>query len=252
MLEEKLVPEVFSYLLIMVRMSALIIMFPALGDRSIPGRIRASMGAAIALVAYFPLKDLLPPMPETTWGIFWLIFKEFLIGIMLGTVVRFILSAAHVAGTISSFMTGLAAAQSFDPNQGGQSAIVSAFVSVSAIVMIFVTDLHHMMIVGLVNSYTKLPVGDAINFNDFAYIAVNQVVLCFKLGVQLASPFLLYGIVYNTCLGLISKLIPSFQVFFIGMPFNIYVGWLLFSILYGSMLMILLSRISDYLADLLG
>lgn len=252
MIEEALIPEIFDYILIMTRMAALVIMFPALGDQAIPGRIRASMGAAIALVAYFPLKDHMPDMPVTTWGIFWLIFKEFLIGMMLGTIVRFLLTAAHVAGTISSFMTGLAAAQSFDPNQGGQSAIVSAFVSVSAIVLIFVTNVHHMMIEGLINSYVKLPAGSALPIEDFASVAVEYVVKSFALGVQMASPFLLYGIIFNTCLGLISRLSPGFQVFFIGMPLNIYMGFLLFSILYGSMLMFLMRHVTEYLADLMS
>ena len=252
MIDEKLIPEIFDYLLIFVRMSALVIMFPALGDRAIPARIRASLGAAIALVTYFPLREHIPPMPPTTWGIVWLIIKEFLIGAMLGTVVRFILSAAHTMGTIASFMTGLAAAQSFDPNQGGQSAIFSAFMSVTSIVLIFVTDMHHMLILGLVNSYTKLPVNGVISAADFAFVALSQVAKSFALGVQLASPFLLYGIIYNTSLGLISRLVPSFQVFFIGMPLNIYVGWVLFSILYGSILVILMRKVSDYLGDLLG
>ncbi|WND02147.1 flagellar biosynthetic protein FliR [Temperatibacter marinus] len=252
MLDEKLIPEIFDYLLVLVRISALVILFPALGDRSIPGRIRASLGAVIALIAYFPLRDVLPEMPTTTWGIFWLILREFLIGAMLGTIVRIILSASHVAGTITSFMSGLGAAQSFDPNQGGQSAIVSAFLSVSTVVMIFVTDVHHLMILGLVHSYTKLPVGVEIVAADFAYMATKYVASAFNLGVQLASPFILYSLIFNTSLGLISRLIPSFQVFFIAMPFNIFMGWLLYSILFGSMLTILIKHISDYLGEILG
>lgn len=252
MLSQILPAEAFGYLLITIRMVAMVMTYPGIGDNTIPRKLRVTFAAATSVVVYLSVREAIPPMPASVWGLTMLAFRELIIGVMMGTVTRFILTAAHVAGSVISMQTGLAAAQSFDPAQGGQSAIVASFMTVMAITLIFVMDIHHLMIKGLVHSYSSFPIGEVIPFVDFARVATHYVSSSFKLGIALASPFIAYALIFNLSLGLIARMMPQFQVFFIGMPINIYLGFTLMMLLLPSMVSLLLSKMMAFLMEILG
>lgn len=191
-------------------------------------------------------------MPAQLFDMFTLMLQELLIGSMLALTARILLTATHVAGTVIAFQTGLAAAQSFDPAQGSQSVIVASFFSLTAITMIVVTDLHHLMIEGFAHSYIKFPVGLAIPYEDFATIIARFVSDSFALGFQLAAPFIVYAMIFNISLGLIARMVQGFQVFFIGLPMNLFMGFALMSLLIGSLMQLFLDRFEAHLLSFLG
>lgn len=252
MLGEVLPAEAFTFMLIMMRMAPLVMLMPVLGDRSIPPRVRTGFAFALSVILYGIHGDKIPPMPAQTFELFTLMVQELLIGSMLALTARILLSATHTAGTVIAFQSGLAAAQSFDPAQGSQSVIVASFVSLIAITMIVVTDLHHVMIEGFAHSYIKFPVGEVIPYEDFASIITRFVADSFALGFQLAAPFIVYAMIFNVSLGLVARMVQGFQVFFIGMPMNLFMGFVLMSLLIGSIIQLFLERFEAHLLSFLG
>ncbi|WP_262689665.1 flagellar biosynthetic protein FliR [Kordiimonas aestuarii] len=252
MLGNVLPVEAFGFLLVTVRLAALVMVMPILGESSVPGRIRAGLALTISVIVYSSVRDLMPPMPESVFGLFALMFREFLVGIIIGLATRILMSATHVAGTVIAFQTGLAAAQSFDPAQGSQSALVAAFMTYIAITLIVVFDLHHLMILGMAHSYQKFPVGEVLPYADFATLVTEMVSDSFLLGFHMASPFIAYGLIFNLSLGLISRMVQGFQVFFIGMPVNIFMGFSIMMLLIGGMMQLFLDRFRDLLLGFLG
>lgn len=252
MLGEVLPAEAFGFLLVSVRLVALVMIMPVLGDQSIPGRIRGALGFLIALVIYVPVRDKLPPMPDNVLMLIVLMIRELMIGVIMGLATRIMLTATHTAGTVIAFQTGLSAAQSFDPSQGSQGVLVGSFLTLIAITLIVVTDLHHLMIMGMAHSYTKFPVGMGIAYQDFAQVIVHYVSNAFLLGFHLAAPFIAYGMIFNLGLGLTARLIQGFQVFFVGMPINIFLGFSLLMILMASIMGLFLERYQELLLDFLG
>lgn len=252
MLGELLPNEAFAFIIIMMRLAPLVMLMPVFGDRSIPTNVRTGFAFALSLIVYGLHRDKLPAMPPQLFELFTLMVRELLIGSMLALTARILLSATHTAGTVIAFQTGLAAAQSFDPAQGSQSAIVASFISLTAITMIVVTDLHHVMIQGFAYSYVKFPVGEFLPYEDFAALIVRYVSDAFLLGFQLAAPFTVYALVFNTGLGLVARMIQGFQVFFIGMPLNLGMGFLLLAILIGSMMQLFLQEYEQHLVSYLG
>lgn len=252
MLAEVLPAEAFAFMLIMMRMVPLVMLMPVLGDRSISPRIRTGFAFALSVILYGLHGDKIPPIPAQMFQLFTLMLQELLVGSMLALTARILLSATHTAGTVIAFQTGLAAAQSFDPAQGSQSVIVASFVSLTAITMIVVTDLHHVMIEGFAHSYIKFPVGEEIPLEDFATIVVRFVADSFALGFQLAAPFIVYALIFNLSLGLIARMVQGFQVFFIGMPMNLFMGFVLMSLLIGALMQLFLDRFESHLLSFLG
>ncbi|MFC3050899.1 flagellar biosynthetic protein FliR [Kordiimonas pumila] len=252
MLGDVLPAEAFAFLLITVRMAALVMVVPVFSESSIPQRMRVAFAMALSLVIYPVVSKVLPPMPANVLVLAGLFIKELTIGLILGLTIRLLMSAIHVAGTIIAFQTGLAAAQTFDPSQGSQSVLVASFFNLLAIVLILVTNLHHMMLTGMVFSYQKFPVGEAIPVADFATITTQYVSSSFALGFQMAAPFIVYGMIYNLGLGLVARMVPGFQVFFIGMPINLFMGFALIMVLMGSIMKYFLQNFQSLLEAMIG
>ncbi|GHF27086.1 flagellar biosynthetic protein FliR [Kordiimonas sediminis] len=252
MLSSILPSEAFAFLLVTCRMAAIVMLLPALGEQSVPRRIRVSFGFLLSLVVYSSVRQSLPEMPAGSVELAALIGREIALGIMIALMARLIMTAVHTAGTVLAFQSGLAAAQAFDPNQGTQSAIISTLMTLMAVTLIMVTNIHHLMIMGMVNSYYIFPITESIPFADFAGIAQHYVATSFTLGIMLAAPFIVYSLVYNLGLGLVARMMPQFQVFFIGMPVNIFLGFALFMVVVSSMMMVFLDHFEQYFLQMLG
>ena len=225
---------------------------PIFGESSISPRIRVGFALMITMVIYPTLSTSLPPMPGSPIALAALFMKELTIGLLLGLTMRILMSSIHTAGSIIAFQTGLAAAQAFDPAQGAQSVIVAAFFNLIATVLILATNTHHLMLRGMVYSYDKFPVDGSLVVDDFASVAVTMVSSSFLLGFQMAAPFIVYAMIYNLSLGLIARMVQGFQVFFVGMPINLYMGFALTMTLLGSIMNLFLSRFREHLMAIIG
>lgn len=234
MLSQVLPAEIFGFLLVFARLGAMIMVLPALGESSIPRRVRLALALSVTLAIYAIVKPGLPALPVAPIGLFLALVNEIIIGVFIGASARLIMSGLHVAGTVIAFQSGLAAAQNFDPTQGSQSAIVATFMILLGVVAVFAFDIHHLMLWAMRDSYTLFPAGVIVPAGDFAALAVAAVSKAFLLGIQIASPFLVYGLVFNIGLGILSRLMPQLHVFFVAMPLNIILAFTILMFVIGA------------------
>lgn len=226
--------EVFGFFLIFTRLGAMVMVLPALGETSIPQRARLFLALSISLIIYTLVRDVIPVMPVSPIALGVLLVCEVLVGVMLGFSIRLLVSALHIAGTVIAMQSGLAMAQAFDPAQGGQSSLVATFLTLLGVTMVFIADLHHLMISAMYNSYNLFPIGGEIVVGDFAELISNTVANSFKLGLQIAAPVIVYALVFNAGLGVVARLVPQLQVFFVAMPINILMGFLIMMVVLGA------------------
>jgi len=178
-----------------------------------------------------------------------LIAQEITAGILVGTMARIIMSALQVTGSLIASQTGLAYAQSVDPTSSGeQSATVGNFFALLGVVMIFATNLHHLAIAAVAGSYHLIPPGGALPTGDMAELTIRLVSGSFALGFQLAAPFLVFGFALSVGVGVLGRFMPQLQIYFVTMPINIMVGFLLLAILIGGMMTLFL----DYYTGQMG
>jgi flagellar biosynthetic protein FliR len=222
----------FLYLLLFSRIGAILMLMPALGEDMIPMRMRLSFALAFTLVVYPLLSPSLPDMPEDVMTIIGLIFHELAIGIILGAIVRISVMATQVAGAIIAFQTGLSSAMAADPTQVGvQGAVFGSFLSFLGMVLIFATDLHHVALAATYDSYKVFPLDAPLMFDDAAQLAIRTVAGSFSVGIQMSAPFIVYGLVFNLGAGILARLMPALQVYFLLMPANIIIGLVLLAML---------------------
>lgn len=251
MLANVLEEELWAFLLVMMRLVPVFLVMPIFSERSVPTQVRASFALALSIIMSATL-DTLPAMPGEPLHLIGLALKEILVGTLLALTMRIVISATHVAGTVIAFQTGLAAAQTIDPAQGGQSTIISTFMTLTATTLIVIMDIHHIMLLAVANSYSMFPVGDALPIEDFTRVVIHYTSYSFLLGTQLAAPFLVYGVVFNVGLGLVNRLVPRVQVFFVSMPLNIMFGFTLFMLLLPSMMILFIDQYRDLLERFIG
>jgi flagellar biosynthetic protein FliR len=250
-LNEVLPANLFGFFLIFVRVGAIIMVAPALGEIMIPVRVRLAVAVTTALAIWPAVSTNLPAMPASALGTGLLILGEVLVGLLIGGTAKFIMASLHVGGSIIAFQTGLAVSQTFDPTQGIQAAIISSFLSLLGVVAIFASDLHLVILEAITNSYTQFPPGNYAPLGDFAQLAMRQISAAFALGVQIAAPFIVYGLVFYVGLGLIARLMPQLQVFFIAMPLNIFLGFVLMLFLISGIMMWFTQSFQDGMAPFL-
>lgn len=241
--------DAFVAFAVFCRVGAFFMTAPAFGDFSLSPRLRlaAALVAAAALApvasAHYPDwagSGGLGPMASIIGG-------ELVVGGFLGLAARAMMSALNVAGQIIALQSGLALAQAFDPTQELQGAIVGGFLAVLGTTMIFATDLHHLLLAALADSYALTAPGAPLRFGDMSEAIVSTISSAFSLGLRLSAPFVLFGLVFYAGAGVLSRLMPQAQVFFVLMPANLVVGLLLLMLTTGLMMSVFLGAFGDFI-----
>ncbi len=233
---------------------------PAFGDFSLIPRLRLVAALAVTLAMVPVASTFYPSFLADTGGtiassqvasMVGLIFGEILSGAFLGLLARVLMSALNVAGQIIAFQIGLSLAQIFDPTQQLQGAIIGGFLAVFGTTMIFVTDLHHMLLLAVRDSYILLQPGVVPAFGDMAEAMIQTLSQAFSLGFRLASPFILFGLVFYIGAGILNRLMPQAQVFFMLLPANLGMGLMLLMLTVGLIMSVFLSNFEIFLAGML-
>lgn len=226
-LQSYLVNNGFAFFLVFTRISAAFFVLPGLSSSYVNVRARLVIALGVSFAVAMPIVDQLPTIPPTVAEMVALIFLEALIGVFLGILPRIMLAALDVAGVIMASHMSLANATMFNPTMSNQGTIVGLFLGMFGIILIFVTNLHHVMLVALADSYTLFLPGSLPDVGDMSNMVTRFVADSFKIGVQMSAPFMVVGLVFYLGMGLLARLMPQMQIFFVAMPAQIAVGLLI-------------------------
>ena len=235
--------QVWAGGLIFARVGALLMTIPGIGESYVPPRIRLSLALVISLALAPVVVGYLPPLPATMGGVAGWVIREVATGLMIGALLRMMLSALATAGEIVSLQTTLAFAQTANPLQAQPGSTLAAFLTLLGVTLIFATDTHHLFIAGLAGSYEVIPPVSPLLLNDFAAMAVRTVGDSFLLGVQLAAPVLVFSMIFNLASGLVGRVMPQFQIFFVTAPLSIILGLSVFALSLGVVGTIFIERL---------
>ncbi len=243
----------YIFLLLFARVGTMLMLIPALGEQNIPTRMRLSFALALCLVFYPLLSGSLPSLPADILGILGLLVHEVIVGLILGGIARLSVQATQIAGAVIAYQAGLSIAQVADPTQGGiQGALIGSFLSFLGITLIFATDLHHVALAAIHDSYMVFPPSAPLMLDDALRLAIEATAASFIIGVQMSAPFIVFGLVFYLGLGILSRLMPQLQVFFIAMPATIGIGLILMALLLAMMMGWFLMHFEVQLAMLRG
>jgi flagellar biosynthetic protein FliR len=239
-----------AFILVFARVGTMLMLLPGLGELSVPIRIRLTVAVLLAAVL-LPLHQAAYQLNLTSFGpVMAMLGEEMFIGAVLGMSVRLIMSSLQVAGFVIAQQMGLGFVTAIDPSLGQQGVLVGNFLAMLGVTLIFATDLHHLVIAALNDSYTLFAPGEIPLMGDVAALTTRTVATAFRIGIQLSAPFLVFGLLFNLGLGVLSRLMPQMQVFFVGLPLSILLGLLVFLLVIGAMMTVFLGAVENVLTRL--
>jgi flagellar biosynthesis protein FliR len=241
-----------TFMLVFARIGAMVMLLPGLGETNIPVRIKLAIALLLTLII-LPLHraayhvdlqaSLTPLLVQMVY--------EIIIGVVLGATARVTLAALQVAGSVIAQQMGLGFVTAVDPTQGQQGLLIGNFLTILGITLLFATDSHHLVIAALNDSYAVFSPGEMIPSGDVAALATRAFAAAFKIGMQLAAPFLVFGLVFNIGLGVLARLMPQMQVYFVGVPLSIMAGFLIFAAVIAAMMGTFLDYFIGVMHDLI-
>jgi flagellar biosynthetic protein FliR len=198
---------------------------PIFSNRGVPARVRLAIGLGVAIA----LLPAMPPMPDVppSSGVGLAIFgQQIFIGVAIGFMIRIVFAAVDMAGALIGMQMGLSFAIFFDPDAGGQTAVLSDFLNLIATLLFVAVNGHLLMIEALVRSFEWLPVGtEIVRAEGWGYIARAGLTV-FAAGLLLSLPVIGVLLVANIALGVLTRAAPQLNLFAVGFPVTLTAGFI--------------------------
>ncbi|HET7881116.1 MAG TPA: flagellar biosynthetic protein FliR [Acetobacteraceae bacterium] len=226
----------FGFVLVTARIGAAIALLPALGEAEPPAMLRVGLALGVTALLLPGVAPLIPPVPEAGIRTGLMIGAEAITGLWIGWLARLLVLALPVAGQFVGYMLGIANVLQPDPLLGAQATPIARLFALAAPLVILMSGLYALPLAALAGSYGLVPPGQLLPAADTTETAVRAVAAAFALSIRLASPFLLVAIVWHVAVGLLARLVPRLQVYFVAMPGQILGGIALLGILATALL----------------
>ncbi|MCK8782770.1 flagellar biosynthetic protein FliR [Roseomonas sp. NAR14] len=221
----------FHGMLVFARLGAAVMLLPGLGEAEIPARIRLGLGLGLVVLLLPVLQPTLPAPADSVPESARLLVLEAAVGLWLGGLARLVAAALSGAGQVAALMLGLASVLQPDATFGGQQAVTARLFGLAGTVLVLSTGLYALPLRALAESYAVLPVGDPWPAGAAAEALSQAVADSLALALRLAAPFVLGSVVLQGALGMMARVAPQLQIYFLAVPGQILGGLLLLGLL---------------------
>ena len=223
------------FFLAFTRIMAIMIHVPALGGQNIPNQVRIGLGFVLAMV-------LIPwqPLPEAAASIGLMAYsvsigKEILIGTLIGYSADLAFGAIQIAGAAMGLGSGFESSRIFNPSMGDSgSAFDQLFVMTATMVFLMIKG-HHLVIVAIQKTFEILPLNGSLPFDGLQTIMTTTSTFIVA-GIHLALPVMTAVILADLTLGLLARVAPQVQVYFLGLPVKVVVSLLALGFMFTGLL----------------
>ncbi len=229
--------NVVILILLFFRFAALFIATPIFSHQRIPMNIKAGLAFLLAIL-FFPIAPDIT-FELTTPNLIIAILSEFLFGILIGTVLLLAYHAITFAGGQISFMMGFSMASAIDPQTGVSMPIISQFLSLIALMVLFELDLHHWMLMYMDKSLAQIPLGGFYFTPSYGEYIMKAGGNMFVVGFMIAFPITALSWLMDIIFGMLMKTMPQFNLLVIGFPIKIMVGFTVIIAILASIMYIL-------------
>lgn len=243
--------QFWAILLVFVRVGAAFMTLPAIGEAFVGTQWRLILAALVSFLVAQTLGNEVPPEPTNAVALAILLAQEAIVGFFIGGIARALMSTLENAGTMIAQQTGLSNATMFNPTMSSQGTLPGALMGWLGLLMLFATDMHHLLLSSVSDSYAVFRIGAPLPLEDMAWTVARVVQESFSIGMRMAAPFFVAGLVFSLALGLINKLAPQVQVFFVMLPAQVGLGLILFSLTLSAMMLFWMRFFEQTLLDVL-
>lgn len=214
-----------SWLLILVRISCFVSIAPFFGTQNVPGRVKIGFSAFVAILIY----GVVDKTAITYTGMFGyavIVLKEGITGLLIGFAANICNSIILFAGNIIDMDIGLSMAMQFDPMTNSQVTITGNLYQYFILLLLIATDMHHVILRALIDSYEVIPVnGQIFDWGSLMSSMAGYMVDLFVIAFRIVLPIFACIMILNSILGIMAKVAPQMNMFAVGMQMKILVGF---------------------------
>jgi flagellar biosynthetic protein FliR len=244
-LENLIAGQIYTFIMLFVRVGAAVMIMPTIGDSFVASNIRLMFALALSVIMTPVLEPHLPTITVIGTQFMLLILMEGIIGLFIGGIARILIAALDIAGMFISMQMGLANAQVFNPGFATQGSLVGAFLSITGVVLLFATNMHHLLIYAIYDSYVAFPPGALPETGGMAQMMAMTLSQSFLIGFKLAVPFMVVALMTYIGMGVMSRVMPQIQVFMLALPLQIVMGMFLLLLVFSSIFLVWLQYFED-------
>jgi len=224
-----LINNFVTFLFIFLRMLGMFIAAPLYGTSLLPTTIKILLSIFLAYIVLISLNIKAPVIELTYWHISFTAAKELIVGMMIGFFMQLIFWGVTYGASLMGFDLGLSMAQLFDPTQDLSIDVVSRLFNIFTILIFLLMNGHIFLVSAVYQSFKIIPIS-GFNYTKLTnQVLVKQAANVFIIAVKIASPIMVTFFLINIAEGIMSKIIPQMQVFFVLYPLRIGIGFLLIS-----------------------
>lgn len=235
------------FLLLLCRLSAFFVAAPLFSMRNVPVQVKVGLALFLSILV-LPTVDQGLSIPLDLNYIL-LVLKEVFIGIMLGFIAYLFITAVQVAGSFIDLQMGFGIANVIDPQTGAQSPLTGNFKYIVAMLLFLSLNAHHLLIDGIIRSYQWIPLNNhwpaMISNEKWVMFWVGSFSKMFSFAFQMAAPIVGALFLTDVAMGIVARAVPQINIFVVGMPVKIIVGFLIFIIIIPGYLLLFKTLFSD-------
>ncbi len=212
------------FILTLLRVSAMIITIPILGDVTVPARVKVGLALLITFLVF-------PFVQTAAWrlssDIFSLVFRmagEIMIGVMIGYAGRLIFDGIQLAGQLIGFQMGFSIVNVIDPINNEQVSIISQFQYLIALLIFLVMNGHHIFLYAIVESFRILPPLGFHFSGELMQLTLVFVKNMMEVAIKTGAPIIAVLLFMSVGMGLIARTVPQINIFIVGFPLQIAIG----------------------------
>jgi len=242
--EEQLLLWLAAFIWPMIRIGAFLASSPIINSRQTPVMFRLSL---LLVLTWLVMPLVPPPLPVDVFSseAFLMVLQQILIGVAMGFVLQMVFGALTFGGQVMAYSMGLGFASMMDPQNGVQVPVISQFYLILATLTFLVLDVHLILIELLIESFHTFPVAvDGISRNGLKEI-IGWGSRMFSGGLLMALPVMAALLLVNLGMGIIGRAAPQLNIFAVGFPISMLIGFVLIWITLPNVMAIF----EDFLAE---
>lgn len=219
-----------TLLLISFRAGGLFITAPIVAHKSIPVTIKAGFAVVLAIILIPVAAQTQFHAVESVWTLGLLAAKEMMVGLIIGFFFSLLFIGVRMGGGIIGFQQGLIIANVLDPEAGSQESIIAEFWVIIATLIFLAIDGHHAIISALADSFRLVPIGTASFSGPAGELLIRFSAYAFTMAIKISAPIMITLFLVSVALGVVARTVPQMNIFIVGMPLKIGIGFLVMAV----------------------
>jgi len=224
-----LLPNLELFILIFVRIFALISIAPLLSSAGVPGIAKVGLALFTGIVVFPWVAEQGYLIPQSGFSYAMVMVGEIIIGLILGFMLTVIYSAFLLSGQLYSMQMGFGASMVYDPLAQIQIPLMGQFINLMAmLIFVIVGGFQKIFLMGVLRSFETIKAVDLLYLREpLLKIILRSMSILFEQALIIAFPVLGVLLLISVSMGLLAKAAPQMNLLMLGFPIKISMAFIM-------------------------